>query len=282
MRLGETVFITNGYPLNHSVKKSFSTSLQLPEPLLLITNPLAFALSLNKWYSNCRGKWRSSQIEPIEKMALNDIEIRHQIIAVCQRLYQSGLITGSSGNVTLFDRKKGLIAVTGSGAVCQHLDLDDVMIVDKNGNTLSGKGSPTSELAFHLALYRKRADINAIVHTHSTYATTLACLGWELPAVHYLIGFAGKKVPLAPYATFGSEALAHTITETIGDGHALLLANHGLVAVGPTLNDAFRIALEVEFAAKIFYLSKCVGNPVILDDDEMGRVIARLRDYSKP
>ncbi len=215
-------------------------------------------------------------------MATNDNDIRAQIVDMGRQLYQSGLITDSSGNISLFDRKKEVIAVTRSGGSCQHLDVNDIIIVDDKSRVLDGEEAPTSELSFHLALYQKRADISAIIHTHSTYATTLACLNWELPAVHYLIGFAGKKVPIAPYATFGSVELAQNIIGTIGEGNAVLLANHGLVAVGEDLNDAFRVAWEVEFAAKIFYLSKCVGNPVILDDNEMDKVIEKFRDYGKP
>lgn len=217
-----------------------------------------------------------------KEMAPNDNDIRTQIVTVGQMLFQNGLITDSSGNISLFDRQKKVIAVTRSGAACQNLDFNDVIIVDQNGHTVNGEGVPTSELSFHLALYKNRVDINAIIHTHSTYATTLACLGWELPAVHYLIGFAGKKVPLAPYATFGSEELAQYIIDVIGQGNAVLLTNHGLVAIGENLNDAFRVAREIEFTAKIFYLSKCVGNPVILDDIEMTRVIKKLSHYGKP
>ena len=114
------------------------------------------------------------------------------------------------------------------------------------------------------------------------YATTLACLNWELPAVHYLVGFAGPKVPVAPYATFGTEELARNVQETMGtDYHAVFLANHGLVAVGTDIAKAFDTAEEIEFVARVFCQAKAIGDPVLLDDAEMQRVIQKFKHYGR-
>ncbi len=140
---------------------------------------------------------------------------------------------------------------------------------------------PSSELGFHLSVYRTRPDVQAVVHTHSPYATTMACLGWEIPAVHYLVGFAGKKVPLAPYATFGTPELAGNVAEHIGGYNALLLANHGLLAVGGNMDAAFAAAEEIEFVARIYYQTLSVGKPVILPEEEMETVLEKFKTYGK-
>jgi L-fuculose-phosphate aldolase len=109
----------------------------------------------------------------------------------------------------------------------------------------------------------------------------MACLGWEIPAVHYLVGFSGHKVPLAPYATFGTPELAQNVADGIGDYHAVLLANHGLVAVGADMGRAFNTAEEIELVARIYYQTKSVGTPVILPEEEMARVLAKFATYGQ-
>ena len=121
----------------------------------------------------------------------------------------------------------------------------------------------------HLGLYQARDDALAAVHTHQAYATTIACLGWELPAVHYLVGFSGNKVPIAAYATYGTPELAHNIIQAIGNDNACLLANHGIVTVGANLLSAFNTAEELELVARLYYQAMCIGKPNILSDEEM-------------
>lgn len=204
---------------------------------------------------------------------------RRQIISFGQKMLQAGLTTGSGGNISCFNRRENLIAITPSGIEYPQLAPEDIVIVHPDASICEGHTVPSSELGFHTALYAQRADINAVVHTHSTYATTYACLNREIPAVHYLVGFAGKKVPLAPYATYGSRELAENIARTIENYNALLLANHGLVAVGSTLPRAFNTAEEIELVARISYQAECIGTPVVLSDAEMERVIEKFSDY---
>lgn len=206
---------------------------------------------------------------------------RQAIVNFGRKMLSAQLTTGAGGNLSLCDRQQGLVAITPSGIEYDNLQADDVVVVDLQGRRVEGECTPSSELGFHLALYRQRADITAVVHTHSVYATTIACLNWELPAVHYLIGFSGHKVPLAPYATFGSEQLAANISAAIGDYNAVLLANHGLVTVGTTLGRAFAAAEEIELVARIYYQARSIGEPVILDPDEMSRVIDKFANYGQ-
>jgi L-fuculose-phosphate aldolase len=206
---------------------------------------------------------------------------REAVVKFGRKMITSHLTTGSGGNLSVFDREQGLIAISPSGIEYFDLQPADVVVVDPEGAIVEGSRKPSSELDFHLALYRHRPDVCAVVHTHSVYATTIACLGWEIPPVHYLIGFAGHKVPLAPYATFGTRRLADNLVAAIGDCNAVLLANHGLVTVGPTLALAFAAAEEVELVARIYYQARSIGDPVILDEAEMSRVIEKFKHYGQ-
>ena len=206
---------------------------------------------------------------------------RNEVVRFGRKLITSQLTTGSGGNISLYNRREGLIAVTPSGIEYFDMNPEDVVIVDPEGAVVDGAMKPTSEMGFHLALHRNRSDITAVVHTHSVYATTIACLNWELPAVHYLVGFSGNKVPIAPYATFGTAELAQNIVASIGNYNAVLLSNHGLVTVGPNLPTAFSAAEELELVARIYYQAKCIGDPVILPDDEMARVIEKFKTYGQ-
>jgi L-fuculose-phosphate aldolase len=192
-----------------------------------------------------------------------------------------GLTTGTGGNLSVRDPEEGTIALTPSGIDYDRLTPEDMVVVDEEGGVIEGRHRPTSELGLHLAVYRTRADVGSVVHTHSVYATTLACLHWEIPPVHYLIGFAGKTVPVAPYATFGTEGLARSAVDTLGRGNAVLLANHGLVAVGPHLARAFAAAEEIELVARIYYQARCAGEPRLIGEEEMDRVMEKLAGYGR-
>ena len=158
---------------------------------------------------------------------------------------------------------------------------EDVVVLDLEGDYVEGIWQPSSEVAFHLDLVKLRPDILAVVHTHSNFATTLACLGWPLPALHYLIGVAGHCVPVAPYATTGTQALSDHICETMGSGNAVLMANHGMVGVGSTLKQAFGVAEMVEYVAQLYVQARSLGEPVILGEPEMDEVLERFKVYGQ-
>lgn len=206
---------------------------------------------------------------------------REEIVRYGKMLAAAGLTTGTGGNLSVFNPGRGLVAVSPSGIAYPKIRPEDVVLMDLAGTVAEGDRRPSSEFRFHLALYGQRPEIRAVVHTHSVYATTLACLHWEIPPVHYLVGFAGKKVPLAPYATFGSPELADGILESMGGGNAVLLANHGLVAVGANLPSAFATAEEIEFVARIYYLARSAGTPHLIDGKEMDRVIEKFGTYGQ-
>jgi L-fuculose-phosphate aldolase len=206
---------------------------------------------------------------------------RKQIVEYGKKLIASQLTTGSGGNLSIYNKEEDLVAVKPSGVDYHSMSPEDIVIMRPTGEIVEGTLKPSSETKFHLALYQHRSDINAIIHTHQIYATTFACLNWEIPAVHYLIGFCGDKVPLAPYATYGTQELSDNIVQTIGKYNACLMANHGLVAVGKTLETAFTVSEQIELVAHIYYNTKCLGEPVILSDDEMLVVQNKFKTYGQ-
>ena len=206
---------------------------------------------------------------------------RKQVMEYGRKLLTSGLTTGSGGNLSLINRSQGLVAISPSGVDYFEIAPGQVALVDLNGKQVEGSHRPSSELGFHLALYRDRPGAAAVVHTHSPYATTLACLGWELLPAHYLVGFAGDKVPIAPYHTYGTPELAQAVAETMRGYNAALLANHGLVAIGDTLPRAFAVAEEIEFAARVYYQAQAVGEPKILSKKQMQKVLAKFETYGR-
>jgi L-fuculose-phosphate aldolase len=206
---------------------------------------------------------------------------RQQIVEYGKRLIIHGLTRGTAGNLSVFNRSGGFAAVSPSGLDYFETRPEDVPVVDLAGHVVDGKRKPTSELAFHLALYGVRDDIGAVVHTHSVNATALACLGLDLPPVHYLVGFAGGTVRCARYATFGTEDLARNALEAMEGRKAALLANHGLLAGGADLKEAFMIAETVEFCAEIYCRCRSLGRPVELSDAEMAVIIEKFKSYGK-
>ena len=208
-------------------------------------------------------------------------EERQEVVTYGKKMFSSGLVKGSGGNISLCNPGKSLLAITPTGVSYEEMRPEDVVVMDLDGGQAHGFLKPSSEIAFHLALIKLRPDIHAVVHTHSEYATTMACLRWELPAVHYLVGSAGFQVPVSEYATFGTQALSDNVCKAIGDGNAVLMANHGVVAVGTDLKSAFATAEMVEYVSKIYLQAKAVGDPHILDTEEMAIILEKFKNYGK-
>ena len=194
----------------------------------------------------------------------------------------AGLVRGTSGNVSVRDRESGMIAITPTGVGYPGMRDSDVAVLSLDGAQLDGEFRPTSEVALHLGLYRARPDVGAVMHTHSMFATTFAVLGEQVPPVHYLIGRAGETVPVAPYARYGTVELAESCVRTLGDGFAVLLANHGVVAVGADLAAATAVAEAVEYTAELAWRARQLGTPQLLDPDQLAAARAALAGYGQP
>lgn len=204
---------------------------------------------------------------------------RKLVVSYGKKLITNNLTTGSGGNISIYNREKGLVAISPSGLDYFETKPEDIVIVDLEGKIVDGKLKPSSEMGMHLIFYKNREDANAIVHTHSKFATAISCMGWDLKPVHYLIGFAGYDVKCADYATYGSEELANNALASIGDRNAVLLANHGLIALGKNIETAFSTAEHLEFVSEIYYLTKTLGEPKLLSKDEMDDVMKKFNTY---
>lgn len=190
---------------------------------------------------------------------------------------------GTSGNLSIYDPETGLMAITPSGLDYASTTPEDIVVMDLDGHTAEGSWKPSSEWGLHAKFYRRHPSARAVVHTHSMYCTTLACLHQPLEAVHYAIADAGcARVPVAPYRLFGSEALADAAVEACGEGRAVLLANHGLVVWHESLPKAFVLAQSMEFVAELQWRTSAVGTPHILTDSQMAEALERFKTYGQP
>ncbi len=207
---------------------------------------------------------------------------RELIVEYGKKMSASGLTKGTSGNISIYNPEEKLMAISPSGVGYFETTPEDVVVMDLQGNIVDGDKKPSSEHGLHSIFYQKRPGINAVVHTHSTYCTTFACLQKPLEAVHYVIGVAGTAtVPCAEYATYGTPELAENAVTACGEGKAVLLANHGLLAVGPSLPKAFSLADNMEFIAEIQYRTLCIGEPALLPQDEMNRVMEKFKTHGQ-
>ena len=207
-------------------------------------------------------------------------EERAAVVRACQQLLATGLVRGTSGNVSI--RRAEAVAVSPTGVPYPELTPAAVPVLGLDGSPLDGELAPTSELALHLAVYRARPDVAAIVHTHSMFATVFAVLGEPIPPVHYLLARAGGSVPLAPYARYGTAELAEACVRALADGPAVLLAQHGVVTVGADLAAAMAAAEAVEYVAELAWRARLAGTPRILDAEQLAAAAEAFRGYGQP
>ena len=206
-------------------------------------------------------------------------DARTDLLAAAQAMFAVRLSPGTSGNLSIRDGKG--FWITPSGVPYDRLDATMMVSMDMKGKW-SGALKPSSEWRFHLDVYRARPDAGGICHTHSLHATALACRGEGIPAFHYMVAAAGgADIRCAPYRTFGTQDLSDVALAALKDRRACLLANHGVIALGPTVGKAFGLAQEVEVLAQQYILSRQIGGPAILSAREMETVLERFRTYGQ-
>ena len=211
---------------------------------------------------------------------MSELALRQQIIATALRMNELRINRGRSGNVSA--RADDGFLVTPSGLSYEETRPEDIASVTLAGDA-SGPRQPSTEWRFHRDIYAARHDVSAIVHTHSTFATTLACLGLGIPAFHYMVAVAGgRDIRCADYATFGTQALSDHALVALAARKACLLANHGMIAVGASLADALALAVEVEALAEQYWRTLQTGTPNLLSDAEMEVVLEKFSRYGKP
>ena len=208
---------------------------------------------------------------------MNEQRLRKRIIETCLAMNASGLNRGTSGNISV--RHGDGFLITPSGLPYDETYPIDIVAMNFAG-VATGRRKSSSEWQFHRDILVSRPEVNVVLHTHSTFATTLACLHKDIPAFHYMIAVTGAKhIRCAPYATFGSQELSEHAVAALHGSRACLLANHGMIVLADDLKAALRLGLEVEGLCEQYWRALQLGAPTILSDEEMDRVLEKFKCY---
>jgi len=204
---------------------------------------------------------------------------REMIINAVIRLQKAGLIINTSGNASI---KVGeYVIITPSGAAYRNLKPTDILVMNQDKEVVEGNLLPSSEVDLHYSIYENDESIKAIIHTHSLYATAVSSIANELPAIHYQIVDLGGAIPVAPYKTFGSPALASTVVENICGKNAVLMQNHGAVTVAKNLEKALSRSILLEWLCSLYLISKQSGKPSLIKQSELAAVRDQMEKYQK-
>ncbi len=206
-----------------------------------------------------------------------ELSKRQAIIDHCLKMNSTGLNQGTSGNISI--RHKDGLLISPSSRPYASLKPEDIMFLEMDG-TAHGPWAPSSEWRFHRDIMASRSETNAIVHAHPNYCTTLAIMGREIPAIHYMIAiFGGPTIRCGPYAIYGSEELSKHALAAMEDRKACLLAHHGMIAAGANIEQAFWLAEELETLAKQYHGCLQLGDPPLLSDQQIADVIEKFKGY---
>ncbi len=208
----------------------------------------------------------------------DEAALRRELAETCRRMNQAGINQGTSGNLSV--RCGDGFLVTPSSLPYETMKPADILRMGFDGS-YEGKHRPSSEWRFHRDILREREDVNAVLHCHSVYATTLAVHHKAIPAFHYMVGVAGgSTIRCARYATFGTQALSDAALEALDGRLACLLGQHGQIALGKTLAGALWLAVEVETLSRMYVQALPLGEPPVLPEEEMARVLEQMRRMS--
>jgi L-fuculose-phosphate aldolase len=210
-------------------------------------------------------------------MDRDERSVRESVVAAARELDAQGLNRGTSGNVSV--RFRDGLLITPSGLPTQRMQADDVVPIGLDGSHPPTQ-KPSSEWRFHRDILAHRPEIGAVVHAHPVYCTAFAMCGREIPAVHYMIAaFGGPTVRCAPYASYGTAELSELALAALVDRNVCLLANHGMIAAGATLEKALWLAVELETLCQQYAVALQVGAPTVLSDHEIAATVERFRGY---
>jgi L-fuculose-phosphate aldolase len=213
-------------------------------------------------------------------MTSEETALRARIISTLRGLNAQGLNQGTSGNISV--RLGERMLITPSATPYEAMEPAMLASLPLNGtvNDWSGPLKPSTEVYFHLAILQQRPEVNAILHIHPTYATALAMCRRSIPAAHYMVAiFGGTDVRCSSYARYGSPELALAAVEALRDRKACLLANHGIIALGSSVEQALWHAVELEALARMYAVTLSIGGPVVLSADQIGETQAAMQGY---
>ena len=215
--------------------------------------------------------------------ASSERALREAVIDTALAMYAAGINRGKSGNVSARWRDDAFdgFLVTPTGVPYDRTTPEQIVAMTLAGEA-RGNVLPSSEWRFHRDIYAARGDAQAIVHTHAPFTTTLACMHRGIPPFHYMVAVAGgKDIRCAPYATFGTQELSDHAVAALSGRRACLLANHGMIAIGASLDATLALAVEVESLAEMYWRALQIGEPVPLPDEEMERVLEKFATYGQ-
>lgn len=198
---------------------------------------------------------------------------RQAVIDYCNRMEDTGLTIGTAGNISIFNREKGLFAISPTSTPYKEITLKDVPIVDLDGKVVEGNKEPSCECSLHRHFYVCRNDIHAVVHCHAPYATAVSTLEKPIPMIHFDVMYSHKyEIPCSEFGGMpGSPELAKAVEKAIGeDGYAALMAHHGMIALGRDIAMAWEIANEIECCAQYLVRASAVGKPVVITKEMTG------------
>ncbi|MDO4662608.1 MAG: L-fuculose-phosphate aldolase [Tissierellia bacterium] len=207
---------------------------------------------------------------------------RQQIVEYSRKLTTENLTSGTGGNISIIDRNTNTFAISPSGIDYFKMKKEDVVVINLDGKVIEGDRKPSSEFEMHRLIYKNKDDAKAIVHCHSTYATSLSINRMDLPASHYIVAdLGGCDVKCAKYETYGTKEIALSALDALKERYACLLANHGQIAYTDTIEKAFDRAITVEWLSKLYIISSQISKPFILDDEEMDKIVKKFQNYGQ-
>jgi len=212
---------------------------------------------------------------------MNYIKEREAIVSYGLKLITENLTTGTGGNISMFLPDTNSMLISPSGIPYSEIKPEDIVLTDLDGNVLEGNRTPSSEHKMHSIFYKNKPHIRAVVHTHSDYATALSCLNTTIPPLHYLISSIGNQIVCCDYKTFGTQELAEEAYNKMADNNGILLGNHGSLAIGRSIKEAFDIAVTIEFIAKLYSIAKAAGEPKLLSQEDLEICSKKFKYYGQ-
>lgn len=195
-------------------------------------------------------------------MTRNADDVREEVLETARRVFDAGLVVGTAGNIS-GRMPDGTVCMTPSSLPYETMTLDDLVIVDLEGNKVDGGGSPSTEKALHLACYQRYPEVGGVIHSHAPHASMFALVHEPIPAViEEVVVYIGGEIPICDYKTTGTDELGDEVASKLADRSAALMANHGLVCVGKSPDDALHASLVVERTAEIVWGARALGRPI--------------------
>lgn len=202
------------------------------------------------------------------------MQTRLELLEIAKNMYETKLVAGYSGNISVCDRTNHTVIITPSSLGYKTMKVEDLMVIDFEGNIIEGKHEPSSEWRMHVQIYKNYPDVNAVVHTHSSYATGFAVQQRSIPIILIeMVPFIGGDIPVAKFELPGTVALGEEVSTALKGRQGCLLANHGVVAIGENLQDAYVVAEYIEDAATIYHHALSTGEPILINESDVEKML---------